>query len=68
MRQPKVIECCGEKLVCDEFTNTYPRCGSDYNWNGSLLAPRSQWGEETGECAADILVGEEALRASLEEW
>ena len=68
MRKPKVIMCCGEELVCDGFTNTCPHCGSDYNWNGSLLAPRECWGEETGECAADILVGDEALRASLEEW
>lgn len=32
-------------------------CGRDYNWNGTLLAPRGQWGEETGECLSDILNG-----------
>jgi hypothetical protein len=36
------------------MTNTC-ECGRDYNWGGQLLAPRSQWGEETGETAADIL-------------
>jgi len=30
-------------------------CGADYNWNGTRLAPREQWGEETGESIADIM-------------
>ena len=51
----KVIQCCGQDLECDGFTNTCPACGADYNWNGQRLAPRSQWGEETGETAAEIL-------------
>lgn len=43
------IECyCGRKVICRNFTNTCD-CGRDYNFAGSLLAPRSQWGEETGE-------------------
>lgn len=39
------------------FTNTCMHCGADYNMSGQLLAPRSQWGEETGETASDILMG-----------
>ena len=50
-----VGECeCGRKVRLLEFTNTC-RCGRDYNMSGQLLAPRSQWGEETGETAEDIL-------------
>lgn len=51
----KEIKCeqCGKKVVCDGFTNTCS-CGADYNWNGTRLAPREQWGEETGEHPADI--------------
>lgn len=48
-----LIECCGEYICCDEFTNTCDICGADYNSNGVRLAPRSQWGEETGESWED---------------
>lgn len=52
---PKIGRCvCGREISLEGFTNTCD-CGRDYNWNGSLLADRSQWGEETGETAADIL-------------
>lgn len=51
----KTIQCCGQPLECGGFTNTCPTCGADYNWNGTRLAPREQWGEETGETAAEIL-------------
>ena len=50
-----VIECCGHDLPCLRFTNTCPHCQRDYNMMGQVLAPRSQWGEETGESVADIL-------------
>lgn len=43
------IECCGRMLVCTGFTTTCPHCERDYNWNGTMLAPRRFWGEETGE-------------------
>ena len=39
---------CGEEVELSHFTNTC-ECGIDYNMSGQLLAPRSQWGEETGE-------------------
>lgn len=44
-----LVECCGEKICRSDFTNTCDICGADYNSNGIRLAPRSQWGEETGE-------------------
>lgn len=48
------IRChCGRELVCYGFTNTC-HCGADYNMSGQHLAPRHQWGEETGEHPADI--------------
>jgi hypothetical protein len=45
-----VVTCkCGEKIECINFTNTCCECEADYNFSGDLLAPRNQWGEETGE-------------------
>lgn len=49
------VLCCGHWLRCEGFTTTCEHCGSDFNWNGTRLAPREQWGEETGETATDIL-------------
>lgn len=52
---PAVGECeCGKDVELHGFTNTC-ECGADYNMSGQLLAPRSQWGEETGESLSDIL-------------
>jgi hypothetical protein len=45
---------CGRKVTCHAFTNTC-ECGRDYNHAGQELAPRSQWGEETGETHSEIL-------------
>lgn len=57
-----VITCCGTgyghegyEVVCDNFTNTCEWCGADYNFAGQKLAPRSQWGEETGEHWSECL-------------
>lgn len=48
-RIPRIGQCrCGEKIHLANFTNTCT-CGADYNSAGTLLAPREQWGEETGE-------------------
>lgn len=54
--EPAVGKCdvCGKEVVLEGFTNTCV-CGADYNSFGQRLADRSQWGEETGETAADIL-------------
>ena len=48
-RVPAQIKCCGDWLSLCNFTNTCKSCGCDYNGSGQLLAPRHQWGEETGE-------------------
>lgn len=53
-RQPAIGLCpCGAEVDLGDFTNTC-ECGYDYNWAGQRLAPREQWGDETGETAADI--------------
>ena len=52
--EPTIGRCdCGHELNLDHFTNAC-KCGRDYNSSGTLLAPREQWGEETGEHPADI--------------
>lgn len=45
---------CGEKIFLDRFTNAC-ECGADYNMSGQRLAPREQWGRDTGESVEDIL-------------
>jgi len=56
-RPPKripVVHCgCGCKVECSQFTNTCDRCNADYNFAGQHLAPREQWGEDTGEHYSD---------------
>ena len=54
---PKIGLCeCGTEVELTGFTCTCPGCGRDYNSSGNELASRAQWGEETGETAADILM------------
>ena len=54
--EPAIGRCdCGCDVTLAGFTNTCEGCGADYNSAGQQLAPRSQWGEETGESLADIL-------------
>ena len=62
---PAIGRCdsCGRAVALEGFTNTCD-CGADYNSAGQRLAPREQWGEETGETAADILRGGDGF----EEW
>jgi len=58
-RQPAIGLCdCGEEVVLGGFTNTCHNCGADYNSSGQRLAPRSQWGSDTGESVADILMAD----------
>lgn len=46
---PAVGRCvCGREVILDAFTCPCD-CGRNYNQSGDLLAPREQWGEETGE-------------------
>jgi len=56
--EPAQIRCDCRRAVSldDAVVNSCP-CGREYNGFGQLLAPREQWGEETGETAADILLG-----------
>lgn len=65
-RPPRRVTCCGEAVICDRYTNTCHQCGADYNMSGHQLAPRSQWGLETGETANDILLSEAAGFPELE--
>src|SRR5574339_249968 len=55
--EPGSIRChCGNEVwLGNIMTNTCDKCGRDYNISGQLLAPRYQWGEETGESLSDIL-------------
>jgi len=48
---PMIITCaCGNLLHLDDsFANECDSCQLEYNMQGQMLAPRSQWGEETGE-------------------
>jgi hypothetical protein len=53
---PAEILCdCGDTVALYGFTNTCDSCNRDYNMSGQELAPRSQWGEDTGETLSDIL-------------
>lgn len=55
---PAVLRCgCGREVTLDAFTSECP-CGRDYNMSGQLLAPREQWGEDTGESLGDMLRGD----------
>jgi hypothetical protein len=57
---PKVIDCvkCNAKVeLTHHFINTCPNCGQDYDGSGNSLAPRINWGEETGENWTDIVYG-----------
>ena len=49
------VLCCGEWMRCSNFTNTCEHCHKDFNFAGQALAPRSQWGEETGEHWSDCI-------------
>ena len=56
VRLSRVIQCdCRREVELDDAWLNTCECGRDYSGNGDLLAPRSQWGEETGESLADII-------------
>lgn len=54
---PAAVRCeCGAEVdLWNSWANTCDACGREYNGSGQLLAPREQWGEETGETQADFL-------------
>lgn len=50
MRRFKMIRCsCGCELTLYDGWANGCDCGIEYNGSGQTLAPRSHWGEETGE-------------------
>lgn len=51
MREPKTIKCedCKKEVVLHNGFANECECGTEYNGFGQKLAPRSQWGYETGE-------------------
>jgi hypothetical protein len=51
-----VVNCgCGREVYCySTWANDCEGCGTEYNGGGQKLAPRSHWGEETGEAWYDI--------------
>lgn len=61
---PRIVECdCGGEVeLASSFANGCELCPAEYSGTGVRLAPRHQWGEETGEhfacgcraCAAEI--------------
>jgi len=58
VKHPAILRCdCGHELMLQSPTNTCVECEADYNMSGQRLAPREQWGEETGETASEILRG-----------
>ena len=41
---------CGATVhLYSSWANECEQCGTEYNGAGQRLAPRAQWGEETGE-------------------
>lgn len=53
VRIPTLIRCeCGETMALHSGWANACECGCEYNGSGQLLAPRCQWGEETGESFA----------------
>lgn len=46
---------CGAEVSLDSFTNVCEGCDRLYNSAGQELVDPSLWGEETGECAADLI-------------
>lgn len=55
-REPAVGECevCQREVILDRATCGC-ECGADYNAMGQRLAPREQWGHETGEHWSDCV-------------
>lgn len=44
------VECvCGQEVEVTNYWANQCECGQEYNGSGQRLAPREQWGEETGE-------------------
>lgn len=51
-KEVKIIKCkdCGKEVeLWNSWANECRKCGTEYNGFGQMLAPREQWGIETGE-------------------
>lgn len=62
---------CGEWLYTDRVHDVFcEKCHRDYNAYGQLLAPKEQWGEETGEHWSEYYMGqnEAVLKEGTEIW
>jgi hypothetical protein len=54
-----ICEKCGHLITLElPIANSCDGCDAEYTMSGQRLAPREQWGEETGESLADIFAGE----------
>ena len=50
MIEDKKCPKCGKMASWDRTLGCYTcQCGCDFDSNGTVFTPRSQWGEETGE-------------------
>lgn len=59
-RHPAIIRCpCGKAVSLDDAWLNICSCGRDFDGAGNVLAPRSQWGEETGESLAEMMAWDE---------
>lgn len=54
-----ICERCAHLVTLEmPLANSCDGCDADYNMSGQRLAPRSLWGEETGESLSDIFAGD----------
>lgn len=61
-REHAIMRCsCGAEVVLAMSLTNPCGCGREYNASGQLLAPRCQWGWDTGETEAEIMAGNELL-------
>ena len=58
------VDCNNEVSLDNVMTNTCEKCHSNYNSSGRKLAPRSQWGWDTGESLSDILSSDWGINES----
>ena len=61
-----ICDSCGSRVGLHGFTNSCTGCPAEYNMSGQRLAPRSQWGAETGETVAEILSVDADPESALE--
>ena len=60
-----ICDACGKDVVLDHTMTNTCECGAEYNLCGQRLAPREQWGEETGETESEIMRGNLSIWETL---